>query len=161
MLTRRSGAGTARLFKQSLAGQRQVGLAGAALATVFAGRTAAGAKTADLLVNTAKRKKLIQPNAVQLAFSTVDGGIVAKMREQLVLHGCWVGIQILRRSFFSDQTLPADALHCIDHSTSGWALAVTRFWVKCQRINRLTRHRATQLALQQGLKQQRHNGHAQ
>ncbi len=40
---------------QVLAGQRQVGLAGVALATVFAGRTATGAKAADRLVNTAKR----------------------------------------------------------------------------------------------------------
>jgi hypothetical protein len=43
------------IFGQSLAGQRQLGLAGLAIATVFAGRTAAIAKPADLLVHDAKR----------------------------------------------------------------------------------------------------------
>jgi hypothetical protein len=38
-----------------LAGQRQVGLAGLALAAVLPAKTVASAKAADLLVNTAKR----------------------------------------------------------------------------------------------------------
>jgi len=45
-------------LRQSLAGQRQVGLAVLALATVFAGRTAANAKAADSLLKTVNCKEV-------------------------------------------------------------------------------------------------------
>ena len=49
-----------------LAGQRQFGLAGMALNTVFAGRTAARPKRLIYWLTLRNGKKLIQPGAVQL-----------------------------------------------------------------------------------------------